>query len=120
MLFSIIVPVWLLVKYSGSNDLKQWVVYTIWRSYMYVFMYIYIYTIIYVNICIYIYIYVYIYVYIYIYIYIVRGEDKSQVGNMAQNNHPSMKIDGNLWAKLCNPCSDAVTIKTAGGADTSK
>ena len=84
--------------------------------YVCIYVYIYIYTIIYINI----FIYIYMYIYIYVYIYIVRGEDKSQVGNMARNNHPSMKIDGNLWAKLCNPCSDAVTIKTAGGADTSK
>ena len=40
--------------------------------------------------------YIYVYTYVYIYIYIVRGEDKSQVGNMAGDNHPSMKVEGNL------------------------
>ena len=50
----------------------------------------------------------------------MRGEEKYQGGNLAQDIYPSMRVEGNLWANLGNPCSDAVTIKTAVGAGTSK
>ena len=53
--------------------------------------------------------YIYIIIYIYIYIYIIyrerdrerenpRGEDKYQVANLVQDNHPLMRVDGPLRA----------------------
>ena len=32
----------------------------------------------------------------YIYVYIVRGEDKYQVGNLARDIYPSVRVEGNL------------------------